>query len=248
MNPIATSSAIDPRIAESGLSWANVGVFFVSYKILGLILLPILPLLYVSILSSSALGANNTAISTLIGSVSLVLIIFAAALIAVRNQPTIKTKIWSLGVRRCRWYWYIAAIAAVLICSTIFLLFAAHLSSLGNFVQAISNKVTSSNTASIIVVAANILAVIGLEVMSRGIVLPALLLNVGRLWGLPIAALFSLANIPPNIVLVASLYWSLAMLFLAQYLLSWIAARSGSILPSMLASSLIVAAFHLAVY
>jgi len=230
---------INTRIRASQIGLINVGVFYVSYRVIGLFLIGLIS----SYTTKFAVaGMSNPyqwviaadIIRNCFASVALIL----ACVIAVRIDTSPMTRKWRLGWREADLQSYALALAGIFVLAA---LYSSVI--LPSALSIFSAKISTLTFAGFGRVASFVLFAVLIEVMVRGVVFQALLNSTKRSWAYLVGILFGISE--------AALYsgyqdelWSLILLIvLSNIFLCFLFARSGSLKPTMLASGLLTGLF-----
>jgi hypothetical protein len=238
--------AIDPRIRQSGLGWINLGIFYISWRLLDFgATAPWINPLYVFAWTPSRPAFSDEALLINLGLPYLALAL--AAIVAARPSDPSRTRLWALGLRKTVIKWYVIPIVVAIVL-LIALLFASWLVDTASSAPwQLFDRLAIESPAVDIVFALHIVLLLLMAVASvvsiYGIVLPSLLNQLRPIWAYVITSLigFTMANPTSYLPITSFVVFGPLLMFGC-----WIAARGGSVLPliviaiSGLAPSLLV--------
>jgi membrane protease YdiL (CAAX protease family) len=191
---------------------------------------------------------ETSAISLVTASVGAVLT-FIAVVTSVYAVPGFPAKILALGLRHAKWHWYLVSMLATIAFALGFAALAPTGGlSFAGLMDKVQTGIASIDHDKLNSIAAILIPLLVYEIVVRGIVLQGLFQHMSNLAALLLAALFGLSQIATTFLSVQTPVAMVVLLAVTQLALSYIAAKSGSIWPSMLASGVLSVAALLAMY
>jgi membrane protease YdiL (CAAX protease family) len=216
----------------------NRRVFFIANSILGLISVPLMSF----VLMPAILAKHSISEASILGfAVTLTagMLTIAAALVSVRSLPDLPGKLSALGLRSTPWLWYLVSALLAAIFALAFAAVDSADDSFASVLAKVQTRLWSPNRDLLLPAGAIVIAVLAREIVARGIVLQVLFRHLPDISALLLATAFALAQLPSRSFGWRTTAAEMLVIALSELTLCLIAAKSGSILPTMLASALV---------